>query len=190
MFEQLSYIIVEGKLTNAFTVVQKKSHRVVYISLGRDEDKLLEQASADFVKLSAKTSVKYVLSAGEEADQEMRTIITHVQELLDNSASLGLKYEYIFGTDFQKRVWRELEKVPSGKTVTYTTIANNLGSPKATRAVGNAVGQNKLALIVPCHRCLPVDGSIGGFRWGSFLKRKLVSQERRRIPGQSLMVDF
>lgn len=178
MAEQLRYFVVKGKLTNAFLVVQNKTSRVVYLSLGRDEELQYRQARVDFDKLSAKTKVEYELNEREQDNKDLEAVAENVRKLMDDSAPIMVDYEYIFGTEFQKRVWSELEKVPSGQTVTYTTIAKNLGSPNATRAVGNAIGQNKLALIVPCHRCLPASGSTGGFRWGPVLKRKLVRQER------------
>lgn len=177
--EKLTYIVVKGDLTDALLVLRSGTDRVVYLSLGRDEKLQYKQAKADFEKLSAKTKVKYVLECGKPDDQTLESVAERIRDLVNDSAPAMVDYELIFGTEFQKRVWNELIKVPAGQTVTYGTIARSLGSPNATRAVGNAIGQNKLALLVPCHRCLPVNGSTGGFRWGSSLKKKLVSQERR-----------
>src|SRR6202034_3107954 len=84
----------------------------------------------------------------------------------------------IRGTAFQARVWRALQKIPPGRTATYTEIAAKLGQPKAVRAVANACAANKLALLVPCHRVVRQDGGLGGYRWGEDRKRTLLARER------------
>ena len=84
----------------------------------------------------------------------------------------------IRGTAFQARVWRALQKVPPGRTATYTEIAAALGQPKAVRAVAAACAANKLALLVPCHRIVRQDGDLAGYRWGVERKRALLAAER------------
>ena len=83
----------------------------------------------------------------------------------------------IRGTAFQARVWRALQKVPPGRTSTYTEIAAALGQPKAVRAVAAACAANKLALLVPCHRIVRRDGDLAGYRWGVERKRALLAAE-------------
>lgn len=85
----------------------------------------------------------------------------------------------IAGTEFQKKVWRALLKVPHGKTATYSDIACAIGRPKAVRAVANACGDNPLGILVPCHRILRSDGSLGGYRWGIRVKKRLLDYERK-----------
>ncbi len=85
----------------------------------------------------------------------------------------------IRGTAFQARVWRALQKIPLGKTASYTEIAAALGQPRAVRAVAQACAANKLALIVPCHRVIRSDGDLGGYRWGIERKRALLARERK-----------
>jgi AraC family transcriptional regulator of adaptative response/methylated-DNA-[protein]-cysteine methyltransferase len=87
----------------------------------------------------------------------------------------------IRGTAFQARVWRALQKIPLGKTASYTEIAATLGQPKAVRAVAQACAANKLALIVPCHRVIRSDGELGGYRWGLERKRALLDRERAAV---------
>ena len=81
------------------------------------------------------------------------------------------------GTDFQKSVWQALLKIPYGKTSSYKELANEIGKPKAMRAVGTAVGKNPFLIIVPCHRVIKNDGSLGGFAYGSEIKKKLLKIE-------------
>jgi len=84
------------------------------------------------------------------------------------------------GTDFQKRVWKNLQKIPYGETITYGELAKRIGDPKAVRAVGAANGQNPLPIIVPCHRVIGSNGSLTGFGGGLENKRKLLALESRQ----------
>ena len=83
-------------------------------------------------------------------------------------------------TDFQKRVWKEIDKIPYGKTVTYKEIAEKIGKPNASRAVANACARNPSPVIRPCHRVIRTDGSIGGYSasGGAKMKMKLLKKER------------
>ena len=82
------------------------------------------------------------------------------------------------GTAFQMRVWRFLQGIPLGETRSYADVAQAIGAPKATRAVGTACGANRVAVLVPCHRVLRGDGALGGYRWGLERKRALLAAER------------
>ena len=81
------------------------------------------------------------------------------------------------GTTFQKRVFLELLKIPYGSTVSYQELAKRVGNKKASRAVGNANGKNPIAIIIPCHRVIAKNGSIGGFSSEINIKRKLLKLE-------------
>jgi methylated-DNA-[protein]-cysteine S-methyltransferase len=82
------------------------------------------------------------------------------------------------GTPFQKKVWRELGKIPYGRTRSYQEIAKAVGNPKACRAVGNANGLNPIPLILPCHRVIESNGGLGGFGHGVKVKRRLLDFEK------------
>lgn len=82
------------------------------------------------------------------------------------------------GTAFQERVWQELRKIPLGETRSYADIANAIGDPKATRAVGTANGSNPVAVLVPCHRVIRSDGTLGGYAGGLPRKIKLLEAEK------------
>ena len=88
------------------------------------------------------------------------------------------------GTDFQKRVWAELLKIPFGKTRSYMDQARALGDVKAIRAVASANGQNKIAIIIPCHRVIGSDGSLTGFAGGLHRKKWLLHFETPPIQGE------
>ena len=78
----------------------------------------------------------------------------------------------IKGTDFQKKVWLEITKIPKGKTITYKELALKIGKPKAYRAVANACAKNPLLEIIPCHRVIREDGKMGGYNGKKGVKRK------------------
>ena len=91
----------------------------------------------------------------------------------------------IRGTAFQARVWRALQKIPPGRTATYSDIAAALGQPRAVRAVAQACASNKLAVVVPCHRVVRRDGDLAGYRWGVERKRALLAKERETTPADA-----
>lgn len=87
--------------------------------------------------------------------------------------------EYVLrGTQFQKKVWRELEKIPYGQTVTYGEIAERIGNNRASRAVGGACNKNPVWLIVPCHRVVGANGSLTGYACGLEIKNALLAIEK------------
>lgn len=96
------------------------------------------------------------------------------------------------GTTFQRRVWRALRDIPYGRTISYGQLAENIGKPKASRAVGAANGNNPLSIIVPCHRVIGANGSLTGFGGGLDTKRWLLEHERAipRSSRQQSLFDF
>jgi len=92
-----------------------------------------------------------------------------------------VRIELAGGTDFQRAVWRELQKIPYGRTVSYGEIAARLGKPGAMRAVGGANGANPLPIIIPCHRVVAAAGGLGGYGGGLDIKKALL-----RLEGASL----
>jgi methylated-DNA-[protein]-cysteine S-methyltransferase len=88
------------------------------------------------------------------------------------------------GTDFQRRVWLALADIPYGETVSYGELARSVGHPNAYRAVGSANGANPLAIILPCHRVVASDGSLGGYGGGLPTKQALLDLERAVAAGK------
>ncbi|PID82554.1 MAG: hypothetical protein CSB16_00255 [Clostridiales bacterium] len=85
----------------------------------------------------------------------------------------------LIGTDFQKKVWKELVDIAYGETISYKELASRVGNKKAYRAVGNANGANIIPIIVPCHRVINSNGNIGGFSAGVYRKKWLLEHERK-----------
>ncbi len=87
----------------------------------------------------------------------------------------------LIGTDFEVRVWETLLKIPMGRAVCYSDIANKIRNPKASRAVGAAVGRNPLSFVVPCHRALGKSGALTGYHWGITRKQAMLGWEAGQV---------
>ena len=81
------------------------------------------------------------------------------------------------GTPFQQTVWKQLQEIPHGRTISYAQLAQAVGNPKACRAVGSANGKNPISIIIPCHRVIAADGSLGGYASGLVIKKQLLDLE-------------
>lgn len=88
----------------------------------------------------------------------------------------------LHGTNFQIQVWRALLKIPTGGTVSYQDVAESLGDPKASRAVGTAVGANPITLLIPCHRVIQKSGIVENYAWGSARKKIILGLEAENVP--------
>jgi methylated-DNA-[protein]-cysteine S-methyltransferase len=105
-------------------------------------------------------------------------------ELLEFDLELDL-----IGTEFQRRVWRALLTIPYGETRSYGQIAQQVGSPSASRAVGLANGHNPIGIIVPCHRVIGANGSLTGYGGGLHRKKSLLEMEKNRIAPVATLFD-
>lgn len=142
-----------------------KLSRIVAVSLGKTH------------KESSKEIRQLFPDAVLEDRYEFTSAITKVFCDTFVNDLLGPSIEFTSGTKFQQSVWREIMKIPYGKTKTYKDIAIALGKPKSVRAVANACGANITAIIVPCHRVIKSNGELGGYRWGEKIKKNLIEQE-------------
>lgn len=104
-----------------------------------------------------------------------------VKEIVERIAGKAPRAEVptdLQATAFQRRVWRELQRIPQGKTRTYSQVARAIGQPNAIRAVARACATNPVSIVVPCHRVIRGDGNLAGYRWGLSRKEKLLRQEQ------------
>ena len=143
---------------------------VCFAEFGDDEKALLEKLRAEFPKARLVPS-----GAGEspELDAWMAALDEHLSR---NRPRPDIPLD-IRGTAFQMRVWKLLLSVREGEAISYTELARRLGEPGAVRAVASACGRNRIAVLIPCHRVLRSDGSLGGYRWGLERKQKLLEKE-------------
>jgi AraC family transcriptional regulator of adaptative response/methylated-DNA-[protein]-cysteine methyltransferase len=110
--------------------------------------------------------------------QDDQKAAEYVYQIFHNPSAIHI---HPIGTDFQQSVWNELIKIPVGQTTTYAKIASAIGRPKAVRAVGTAIGSNPIALLIPCHRVVRSDGTLGGYRWGLDIKKMILKWEKDQI---------
>ncbi len=145
---------------------------VCLVEFGDDRDRLVARLHDEFPRASLVPSGE---SAREPLDAWMDALDAHVVQGAPRPAlPLDLR-----GTAFQIKVWRFLLSVKPGQVVSYGELAKGIGHPDAVRAVGTACGANRVAVLVPCHRALRADGSLGGYRWGLERKRVLLDNEKR-----------
>ncbi|MBK9620629.1 MAG: bifunctional DNA-binding transcriptional regulator/O6-methylguanine-DNA methyltransferase Ada [Candidatus Obscuribacter sp.] len=115
-------------------------------------------------------------------DESFAEIVAQVVGFVEAPA-IGLDLPLdVRGTAFQQRVWQALREIPPGTTVSYTDVANKIGSPQSVRAVATACAANAIAIAIPCHRVVRSDGSISGYRWGVERKRELLKRESSTTP--------
>jgi AraC family transcriptional regulator of adaptative response/methylated-DNA-[protein]-cysteine methyltransferase len=155
-------------------LVATTSRGICSVTLG-DTDAELEQRLADEFPHATRERV----DAGRE--EWLDAVIARIAGELGWSTTDApdLPPLDVAATAFQWRVWNALTRIPAGTTKSYGELAAELGMPRAARAIGNACGNNRLALIVPCHRIVREDGSLGGWRWGVERKRELLASEQR-----------
>lgn len=107
-------------------------------------------------------------------------IVDWAQAAFDQTGDTAL---HLIGAPFQIKVWEALLRIPSGHVTTYSEIAQSIGSPRAVRAVGTAVGRNPVSWLIPCHRALRKSGELGGYHWGLPMKRAMLAYEAARNDG-------
>lgn len=146
------------------------------VTVGDDDERLLDALRGEFPRAELTR-----VDAGR--DEWLGAIITRIARQFEPSNQVAAMPDMppldITATAFQWRVWHALTRIPAGETRSYGEIARDVGEPGAARAVGRACGENKLALIVPCHRVVRSDGTLGGWRWGAARKQTLLERERR-----------
>ncbi|HKR75441.1 MAG TPA: methylated-DNA--[protein]-cysteine S-methyltransferase [Rhodanobacter sp.] len=161
-------------------LVAATTRGICAVTLGADDAELETRLTTEFPQATHER-----VDAGRE--EWLDAVIARIASELgwSDADAPALPPLDVAATAFQWRVWNALTRIPAGETRSYGELAAAIGAPKAARAVGNACGNNRLALIVPCHRVVREDGTPGGWRWGVERKRALLARERKRaaVPG-------
>ena len=164
--EDVRWSLVDTVLGTALVATTRRG--VCMVELGSNADVLESKLRAEFPKAGLQR-----VDAGR--DEFLAPRLRAVAErLAGRVAEVPLD---LVGTAFQKKVWDALMKIPAGETRSYAELAVQLGHPRGARAVANACGRNKDAVLVPCHRVVRGDGSLGGYRWGLPVKQRLLDRE-------------
>ncbi|OJU07634.1 MAG: bifunctional transcriptional activator/DNA repair enzyme protein Ada, partial [Caulobacterales bacterium 68-7] len=163
-----------GQTSLGAIVVASSDVGVAAILLGDDPEVLLNDLQQRFVRARL-----------VGADPDYEALVARVVGLVEApalGASLPLD---VRGTVFQRRVWRALQAVPPGKTISYEALARAIGAPRAVSAVASACASNPLAVAIPCHRVVKQDGSYWGYTWGLERKDALLRREASQAPRPS-----
>jgi AraC family transcriptional regulator of adaptative response/methylated-DNA-[protein]-cysteine methyltransferase len=164
----IDYVVARTSL--GYLLAAATERGVCAVSLGDDTE-----------KLEAALAAEYPAATRERATAPSSALGAWVGEIVAylegerTGADIPLDLQ---ASAFQWKVWNALRKIPLGETRSYTELAAAIGSPKAVRAVANACADNRVALVIPCHRVVRQSGELGGYRWGLERKRKLIERER------------
>ena len=146
-------------------MVATTEHGICSVKVGRNDDELVRALQREFPKAQ--------MARGKKADHFLEALNDHL-----SGQKVKLPVD-VRGTEFQLKVWSALRYIPIGETRSYSEVAEMIGEPRAVRAVANACASNPVPLIIPCHRVIRKDGSLGGYGLGIGRKRILLSTERR-----------
>ena len=163
--ERIQFSIVDsplGRLLVAYT-----EHTPRSVAIGDDDRELERVFRADFAEAQ-------IQSAGPAIHEWIAAIVRSID---GGGSSTAIPLD-ARGTAFQRRVWNALQLIPRGTTLSYSDVAKKIGQPNAVRAVARACATNPVALVVPCHRVICEDGSLGGYRWGIDRKQELLVREK------------
>jgi len=149
---------------------------VCYLQFGDSELELLEQLAAEYPNAE-------IAPMNEAGSRDFNAWMSALGRYLAGSAPRPDLPLDVRGTAFQEKVWDFLRSIPDGDVMSYTEVAAAIGSPRAVRAVAGACAANRIGILVPCHRVIRGDGSLGGYRWGLSRKRTLLDMERKTRVG-------
>lgn len=166
--EGLTLVVAIRRTGMGLTLLAESPRGVAALLFGTGAAALLEELRDEFPAAQIERDDK----AGGEAFAALEAV------LQGRPAPRRLRLD-LRGTPFQIRVWSALQAIPPGQTRSYQDIAGSLGMPNAARSVGSACGNNIIGVLVPCHRALRSDGSLGGYRWGLKRKQMLLDGERK-----------
>ena len=162
--EEIKFAVGQTSLGAILVASTKKG--VAAILLGDDPEELLRNLQDRFPKA-------HLIGADRDYEALVALVVGFVE-----APRIGLDLPLdVRGTAFQERVWKALQEVPAGATVSYAEIARRVGAPRSVRAVAGACAANKLAVAIPCHRVVRKDGALSGYAWGVERKRVLIDRE-------------
>ena len=162
---KLGYTLAKSPLGKVLVAATERGVSAVY--LGDAEATLLSELREEYPRAEISPATDSFQRWVREIVQRIEGRQPHFELPLDLQA-----------TAFQRRVWKELQRIPRGRTRTYSQVARSLGQPKAVRAVARACAMNPVSVVVPCHRVIREDGTLAGYRWGLSRKERLLAQER------------
>jgi AraC family transcriptional regulator of adaptative response/methylated-DNA-[protein]-cysteine methyltransferase len=165
---RIEYRAVECSL--GWIMVGRTSRGVCSTTLGDDPETLLEALAEEFPRAE--------LVEGGESMAGLCERLVGIADRGEDGRDLPVE---VVATEFQWRVWRAMREIPRGETRSYSQLAAMAGSPAATRAAASACANNRISLLIPCHRVVRADGSTGRYAWGEDRKLKLLAAEAEAV---------
>lgn len=162
----INYTITDCELGKL--LVARTAKGVCAVTFGDDEKVLRENLFSEYANAE-------IAETDANLKEYVKAILANLQ---GTNKTLNLPLD-LQATAFQMRVWNELRKIPYGATVSYTDVAEKIGSPASVRAVATACAANRVALVIPCHRVVGKDGALSGYRWGVERKKAILEKERQ-----------
>jgi AraC family transcriptional regulator of adaptative response/methylated-DNA-[protein]-cysteine methyltransferase len=171
---EISYVTADTPL--GMVMIGATDRGLCFLEFGDSPEELLESLEQEY------PAAKRVPMATPHSAQ-FTSWMQALSSYLDGERTLGKMPLALHGTAFQLKVWRYLQTIPAGSVQSYAEVAAAIGRPKSSRAVANACAANRIGVVIPCHRVIRGDGSLGGYRWGLDRKRALLDTERRVAKG-------
>jgi AraC family transcriptional regulator of adaptative response/methylated-DNA-[protein]-cysteine methyltransferase len=162
---KIGYTIAKSPLGKVLVAATERGVSAVY--LGDQESTLVAELREEYPRAE-------IAPAADSFQRWVREIVLRIE---GKQPHMELPLD-VQATAFQRRVWKELQRIPCGRTRTYSQVAHSLGQPKAVRAVARACATNPVSIVVPCHRVIREDGTLAGYRWGLSRKEQLLAQEK------------
>lgn len=163
----INYTIADSPLGKLLVASTEKG--ICAVSFGDSDEELKRELEQEF----------FAAEISEDSKGLKKAVDSILRGLNGERSILALPLD-VRGTAFQMSVWAELRKIPYGETRSYKEVAENIGDPKAIRAVARACATNPVALVTPCHRVVASDGKLAGYRWGIERKKELLDTERSK----------
>jgi AraC family transcriptional regulator of adaptative response/methylated-DNA-[protein]-cysteine methyltransferase len=168
---KINYTIANSRLGKVLVGATERGVSAVY--LGESTPRLLAALRKEYPRAE--------LAPGAESREKwVREIVARIA---GQQPQMELPLD-LQATAFERRVWQELQRIPRGRTRTYSEVARAVGNPQAVRAVARACATNPVSIVVPCHRVIREDGKLAGYRWGLHRKEELLAQERKPVTGR------
>lgn len=164
---KINYTIVDSRLGKLMVAATERG--ICAVSFGDDEKSLRDELRQEFFAAEI-----------EDNDAGLKDAVQAILRSLDGEKTILTLALDLRASAFQMRVWSELRKIPYGETRSYAEIAENIGNPKAVRAVARACATNPVALVNPCHRVIGSNGKLSGYRWGIERKARILETEKSK----------
>jgi AraC family transcriptional regulator of adaptative response/methylated-DNA-[protein]-cysteine methyltransferase len=171
----ISYVSVDSELGRMMLAATDRG--LCFVQFAHDDEELLRLLRAEYPAATIEPARQPYPAQFE------KWMLALQQHLKGHEPSLDLPLD-LRATAFQMKVWRYLQSLPYGSVQTYSEVARGIGQPAAVRAVANACANNRVALVIPCHRVIRGDGGLAGYRWGMERKRALLDRERTTTAGK------